>query len=146
MSNEEILVEDNEDHALLAMLALEGNNISNKVTVVRDGQDAVDYLFGTGSHVGRSVNKLPALVLLDLKMPRLSGHDVLMRIRNDERMQLLPVVILTSSLEQSDVTSAYREGANSYIVKPTSFAEFDEAMKKIAVYWLRYNENPYGRL
>ncbi len=140
-----LLVEDNEDHVVLAMHALEENNIANQVVVARDGQEAVDYLFGTGPYAGRDASDLPALILLDLKLPRLSGHEVLRRIRQDERTRLLPVVILTSSAEEEDIVRGYSEGANSYIRKPVNFGGFTEAMRQIGLYWLVLNERPPAR-
>src|SRR5262245_51579338 len=113
-----LLVEDNPDDEALTLRALKKNKIANSVEVARDGVEAVDFLFGTGAHTGRNVNDLPQIVLLDLKLPKLDGFEVLRRIRADERTTLLPVVILTSSKEESDVVQGYRDGCNSYVRKP----------------------------
>jgi CheY-like chemotaxis protein len=122
--------------------ALRKNNILNEVTVVRDGAEALDYLFGTGSHAGRDMNHRPSLVLLDLKLPKIDGLEVLRRVRADERTKLLPIVVLTSSLEEQDVLRGYRLGANSYIRKPVDFNQFMEAVKQLGLYWLLLNQSP----
>ena len=115
------MVEDNPDDVELTLRALHKNRISNEIVVARDGVEALDYLFGTGDYAGRETSRMPSVVLLDLKLPRLDGLDVLKRMRSDPRTKLLPVVILTSSREQQDVLNGYDLGANSYIVKPVSF-------------------------
>lgn len=135
-----LLVEDNPDDMDLTLRAFKKNDISNEVVVTRDGAEALDYLMGTGMHAGRDVMDLPALVLLDLKLPKIDGLEVLKRIRSNEITRLLPVVILTSSIEVNDVTKGYILGANSYIRKPVDFTHFLEAIKLIANYWLVLNE------
>ncbi|MGA8149264.1 MAG: response regulator [Gallionellaceae bacterium] len=131
-----LLVEDNPDDEALTLRALTKNNITNKVTVARDGQEALDYFFGEGA----SANPLPAMVLLDLKLPKIDGLEVLRRIRADQRTRLQPIVILTSSKEEQDIVSGYRLGANSYIRKPVDFDQFVEAIRQLGLYWLVLNE------
>jgi len=140
-----LLIEDNPDDEELTRLALERNSIKNRIIVARDGVEAVDYLFGTGLYSGRDIRQLPDLVLLDLKLPKLDGFEVLRRIREDERTSLLPVVILTSSKEEQDKISGYRLGANSYVRKPVDFNQFTEAVRQLGLYWLVLNENLTGR-
>lgn len=140
-----LLVEDNPDDVELTLRAFERSNIQNEVVVARDGVEALDWLFGTGSHAGRDVNALPEVVLLDLKLPRIDGLEVLQRIRADERTNLLPVVVLTSSAEERDLVASYRLGANSYVRKPVNFAEFAEAARQLGLYWLILNMRPTGR-
>jgi CheY-like chemotaxis protein len=137
-----LLVEDNPDDEKLTVRALKKNNIANEVAVARDGVEALDYLFGTGVHAGRDTSLPPALVLLDLKLPKLDGLEVLGRIRADERTKRLPVVILTSSKEEQDLTQAYNGGVNSYIRKPVDFLEFTEVVRQLGMYWLVLNEKP----
>ena len=140
-----LLVEDNADDEALTLHALESNNIRNKVIVARDGVEALDWLFGTGSHSDRPPPELPALVLLDIKLPRLDGLEVLKRIRAAERTALLPVVILTCSREESDLLEGYRSGCNSYVRKPVDFDEFSRAARHLGLYWLLLNEQPPTR-
>lgn len=140
-----LLVEDNPDDEALTLRAFEKNNISNPVVVARDGAEALDYLFGTGLHAGRDVAELPQVVLLDLKLPKIDGLEVLRRIREDERTDILPVVILTSSREEQDLVEGYRLGANSYVRKPVNFDEFVEAARQLGLYWLLLNEVPSRR-
>jgi two-component system response regulator len=135
-----LLIEDNADDELLTRRAFKKNNILNDVVVARDGAEALDYLFGTGAHAGRNVNDLPQLVLLDLNLPRISGPDVLRRIRGDERTKLLNVVVLTSSKEDEDVLRSYSLGANSFVRKPVEFQAFNEAVRTLGLYWLILNE------
>ena len=135
-----LLVEDNPDDVELTLRALKQNNILNKVIVARDGVEALDYLMGTGMHEGRSVEDLPVVTLLDLKLPKIDGLEVLKRIRENKITRLLPVVILTSSLEENDLVSGYQLGANSYIRKPVDFKEFIEAIKLLGLYWLIWNK------
>jgi len=135
-----LLVEDNPDDAALTMRALKSHNITNEVVVARDGVEALDYLLGPKA-LPAIVQSL-AVVLLDLKLPKLNGLEVLQRIRADERTRLLPVVILTSSDEERDVIDGYRLGANSYVRKPVDFVEFTEAAKQLGLYWLLMNRAP----
>lgn len=137
-----LLVEDNPDDEILAIRALEKNNIMNEVVVARDGAEALDYLFGAGAHAGRDMSVMPQIILLDLKLPKIDGLEVLRRLRNDERTKLLPVVVLTSSKEDRDLTESYSLGANSYIRKPVNFAQFTEAIRQLGLYWLVLNESP----
>jgi CheY-like chemotaxis protein len=137
-----LLVEDNPDDELLAIRALKKNKIMNEVVVARDGAEALDYLFGTGAYEGRDTSVMPQVILLDLKLPKINGLEVLKRLRNDDRTKLLPVVVLTSSREDRDLNESYRLGANSYIRKPVDFAQFSEAIKQLGLYWLVLNEAP----
>jgi two-component system response regulator len=137
-----LLVEDNPDDEKLTVRALKKNNIVNDVAIARDGVEALDYLFGTGAQAGRDTSALPALVLLDLKLPRLDGQEVLRRIRADERTRRLPVVILTTSKEEQDLVNGYNGGANSYIRKPVDFTQFTEVVRQLGLYWLVLNETP----
>jgi two-component system response regulator len=137
-----LLVEDNPDDVELTLRAFRMNNIRNRVEVVLDGAEALDYLYGKGTHAGRDPSDLPDLVLLDLKLPKVSGMEVLRRIREDEGTRLLPVVILTSSTEEADLIEGYRLGANSYIRKPVDFNRFIEAVRQLGLYWLLLNEGP----
>lgn len=136
------LVEDNPDDVELTLRALKKNNILNEVVVAQDGAEALDYLFGRGEYASRDMAVMPAVILLDLKLPRIDGLEVLQRIRSEERTKLLPVVILTSSKEEQDVVSGYRLGANSYVRKPVNFDEFLEAVRQLGLYWLLLNEPP----
>ncbi|MBN1136894.1 MAG: response regulator [Anaerolineae bacterium] len=137
-----LLVEDNPDDEMLTLRALKKNNILNEVVVVRDGVQALDYLFGTGAHAGRDLSTMPQLILLDLRLPRIEGLEVLRRLREDERTRLLPVVILTSSDEEQDIVGSYSLGANSYIRKPVDFAQFSKAVQQLGLYWLVLNQGP----
>ncbi len=137
-----LLVEDNPDDVDLTLRALKKNNITNKVIVAKDGVEALDYLHGTGMYDGRDVKDLPVVILLDLKLPKIDGLEVLRRIRQDELTRLIPVVILTSSVEQKDVVEGYELGANSYIRKPVDFEQFVEAVKVLGLYWTLWNETP----
>jgi two-component system, response regulator len=137
-----LLVEDNPDDVELTIRAFEKNNIRNKVVVVRDGVEALDYLFATGSYSGRDINDLPVLVLLDLKLPRIDGLEVLKQIRLNQFTRLLPVVILTSSNHEQDLIKGYELGVNSYVRKPVAFEQFTEAVKHLGLYWLLWNEPP----
>jgi two-component system response regulator len=137
-----LLVEDNTDDVELTLRAFKQNNISNKVVVARDGVEALDYLMGTGMYKGRNVLDLPVVVLLDLKLPKVDGLEVLKQIRNNKMTRLLPVVILTSSIEENDIITGYKLGANSYVRKPVDFTQFVEAIKLLGLYWLLWNEPP----
>jgi two-component system response regulator len=137
-----LLVEDNQDDEELALLAFQKGRVANAVVVARDGVEALDYLFGTGRHAGRDVGDLPQLMLLDLKLPKIDGLEVLRRVRVDPRTRRLPVVILTSSKEEEDLIRAYDLGANSYVRKPVAFDQFVEAVGHLQVYWLVLNESP----
>lgn len=135
-----LLVEDNRDDEELTLLAFEQSGIVNEVVVVRDGAEALDYLLGTGTHANRDLNDMPAVILLDLKLPKIDGLEVLQRLRADARTQLLPVVVLTTSKEDRDLINSYRLGCNSYVRKPVDFTEFLEAARQLGLYWLRLNE------
>jgi CheY-like chemotaxis protein len=135
-----LLVEDNPDDEALTVRALKKNNIANHVVVAHDGAEALEYLFGTGVYAGREINVLPTLVLLDLKLPKVDGHEVLRQLRADERTKRLPVVVLTSSKEEQDLITSYNYGANSYIRKPVNFEQFTEAVRQLGLYWLVLNE------
>jgi len=137
-----LLVEDNPDDEALTLRAFKQNNIKNQVVVAHDGVEALDFLFGTGTHQGRDMSVQPQVVLLDLKLPKLDGLEVLKRIRADARTQCLPVVILTSSKEEQDLLQSYHSGANSYIRKPVDFTQFIEAVRQLGLYWLVLNEPP----
>jgi len=137
-----LLVEDNPDDEALTLRALKKNNILNRVMVVRDGAEALDYLFCQGAYAGRDSSLQPAVTLLDLKLPKVDGLEVLKRLRADARTRLLPVVILTSSKEEQDLASGYSLGANSYIRKPVDFTQFMEAIRQVGLYWLMMNEPP----
>jgi two-component system response regulator len=137
-----LLVEDNEDDEALTLRALEASKITSEIIVARTGEDALDFLFGTGSHAGRGATSLPQLMLLDLNLPKIDGLAVLRRIRSDERVKLLPVVILTSSKEDEDVIRSYSLGANSYVRKPVGLAAFTDAVKALGLFWLVLNQLP----
>ena len=140
-----LLVEDNADDEALTLRALKKNNIKNEVVVAHDGAEALEYLFGTGKYAGRNTNVTPQVVLLDLKLPKVEGLEVLRRVRADERTKLLPVVILTSSNEEQDRIDGYGLGANSYVRKPVDFSQFMEAARQLGLYWLILNEVPPAR-
>ena len=137
-----LLVEDNPDDVTLTERALKKSHILNKLMVAKDGAEALDYIFGTGNFTGRDMNSMPEVVLLDLKLPKIDGLEVLKRIRSDKRTKLLPVVILTSSKEENDLINGYTLGANSYIRKPVNFNQFVEAIHQLGLYWLVLNESP----
>lgn len=134
-----LLVEDNPDDAELARRAFEKSNIASEMPVVADGQEALDYLFATGAYADRDPDDLPQVVLLDLKLPKISGLEVLRRMRANERTKHLPVVVLTTSSEEKDVIQSYDLGANSFVRKPVDFAQFVEAARQLGVYWLSLN-------
>ena len=137
-----LLVEDNPDDEALTIRALNRNNITNEVVVARDGVQAMDYVFAKGEHADRDIKDLPRLVLLDLKLPKADGLEVLRQIRADERTKRLPVVVLTSSKEEQDLVDSYNLGVNSYIRKPVDFTLFTEAVRQVGLYWLVLNEPP----
>lgn len=137
-----LLVEDNPDDITLTERALKKSHILNKLIVAKDGVEALDYLFGTGSWAGRDMNNMPEIVLLDLKLPKIDGLEVLKRIRANAQTKLLPVVILTSSKEEKDLIDGYSMGANSYIRKPVNFNQFADAVRQLGLYWLVLNERP----
>jgi two-component system response regulator len=135
-----LLVEDNPDDGELTLRALKKNNIQNDVVIARDGAEALDYLFGTGAYAGRDLSQMPSVTLLDLKLPKVDGLEVLKRIREHEQTKFLPVVILTSSKEEQDLIKGYSLGANSYIRKPVDFSQFIDAVRQLGLYWLLLNE------
>lgn len=140
-----LLVEDNADDVDLTLQALKRNNITNEITVVGDGAEALDFLFGNGKYAGRDLSAMPAVILLDLKLPKIDGLEVLRRLRAKERTKFLPVVILTSSREEQDIASGYSLGVNSYVRKPVDFTQFAEAVSHLGLYWLLINETPTVR-
>jgi two-component system, response regulator len=135
-----LLVEDNASDEKLTVLAFKRCGISNEVVVARDGAAALDYIFGTGPHAGRDVTVLPAVVLLDLNLPRIDGLEVLRRVRADERTKLMPIIVLTASKEEEDIVRSYTLGANAYVRKPVDFVAFVEAAKTLGLFWLLLNE------
>ncbi|MGI0493912.1 response regulator [Alkalinema pantanalense CENA528] len=137
-----LLVEDNPDDEALAIRALKRHHIGNEIVVAHDGVEALDYLFGTGLYEGRDTNVKPAVILLDLKLPRITGLEVLQRLREDDRTKLLPIVVLTTSSEEQDLLNSYSLGCNSYIRKPVDFVQFSEAIRQLGMYWLLMNEPP----
>jgi two-component system response regulator len=136
-----LLVEDNPDDEMLMLRALEKNRIANEVIITRDGAEALDYLFARGKYAGRDMNAMPQLMLLDLKLPKISGLEVLKQLRGDERTKYIPIVVLTSSSEQEDVVKSYDLGANSFVQKPVDFDQFIEATKQLGTYWLIINKS-----
>lgn len=136
-----LVVEDNPDHLELTVLTLEESGVSAEIAVARDGVEALDYLFGQGQHAGRDTQRQPAFVLLDMKLPKLSGLDVLRSVRSNPLTTLLPVVMLTSSSEHSDMAACYQSGANSFVRKPVDFVEFTEKLNRLQAYWLGVNES-----
>jgi len=139
------LVEDNPDEVTLTLRTFKKNHILNEVVVAHDGSEALDYLFGAGSHAGRDTGDMPVIVMLDLKLPKVSGLEVLKAMRADDRTRLIPVVVLTSSDEERDLVQSYQLGANSYVRKPVDFVRFSEAMRQLALYWLVLNQAPPRR-
>jgi len=139
-----LLVEDNPDDVALTLRAFKKNNIMNKVVIAKDGTEALDYLYCTGKYADRDIEDTPQIVLLDLKLPKVNGLEVLKQIREDDRTKLLPVIILTSSKEQQDLLDGYSLGANSYIRKPVDFDQFIEAVRQLGLYWLVLNIGPTG--
>lgn len=137
-----LLVEDNPDDEALTLRALRKHKVANDVIVARDGAEALDFLFGTGRHAGRNPRETPQVVLLDIRLPKVDGMEVLRRIRQDECTRYVPVVILTSSKEEQDLINGYKFGANSYVRKPVDFDQFVEAARQLGLYWLVLNEGP----
>ncbi|MGH2348113.1 MAG: response regulator [bacterium] len=137
-----LLVEDNPDDVELTLHALRKNNVTNRIQVARDGEEALDFIFGRGSHSGRTLREGPKVILLDLKLPKVDGLEVLRQIKADPHVQQIPVVVLTSSREESDVVKSYRLGVNSYIVKPVDFGQFADAVRQLGLYWIILNEPP----
>ena len=137
-----LLVEDNPDDVALTLRAFKKSKIANQIIIASDGVEALDYLYGTGKYAGRDVRILPAVILLDLNLPKLGGLEVLKHIRSNKSTELLPVVILTSSKEESDLVTGYKLGANSYVRKPVDFEQFSEATQQLNLYWLVLNEPP----
>ena len=137
-----LLVEDNPDDVELTLRALQRNNITNGIVVANDGAEALDYLFGTGEYDGRDTRIMPVVIILDLKLPKVDGLEVLKRMRSDERTKFVPVVILTTSSEEQDLAQSYFNGANSYIRKPVDFGQFSEAVRQLKMYWVLLNEPP----
>lgn len=135
-----LLVEDNANDEFLTLRALKKHNVANDVVVTRDGAEALDYVFGTGAYEGRNVSELPVVMLLDLKLPKIDGLEVLRRVRADDRTKLLPVVVLTSSNEDKDVINSYRLGTNSYVQKPVDFSAFLDAVGQLGLYWYMLNQ------
>ncbi len=137
-----LLVEDNPDDEALAIRALKRHHVGNEIIVARDGVEALDYLFCTGKYADRDIANKPSVVLLDLKLPRIDGLEVLRRVRSDPRTQFLPIVVLTTSSEEGDILDSYSLGCNSYIRKPVDFLQFSEAIRQLGMYWLLMNESP----
>jgi CheY-like chemotaxis protein len=137
-----LLVDDNPDDVFLTMRALKKNNIANDVVVANDGVEAIEYLFGTGKYAGRDLKRMPVVTLLDLKMPRMDGLEVLKLVRVNEITKLLPVVVLTASREDSDILKSYKMGCNAYVRKPVEFEQFAEAIRRLGLFWLLLNESP----
>jgi two-component system response regulator len=140
-----LLVEDTDDDIALAQRALKKSRILNEVVIARDGAQALEYMLGEGAYAGRDPSMVPAVILLDLKLPKIDGIEVLRRLRADERFKYVPVVILTSSKEQEDLVKGYQSGANSYIRKPVDFEQFAQAVQQLGMYWLLLNEQPPSR-
>ncbi|HEY6643523.1 response regulator [Povalibacter sp.] len=137
-----LLVEDNPDDEELTLLSLRKNNLAHEIIVVRDGVEAIEFLAGQGQYAGRDISRLPTVILLDLKLPKLDGLGVLRRLRADERTKMLPIVVLTSSSQDADVLASYNLGANSYVRKPVEFGAFVEAVSNLGLYWLMLNRPP----
>ncbi len=137
-----LLIEDNPDDVELTLHAFQKNNMANEVVVAGDGAEGLDYLFGTGKYAGRDADMPPALILLDLQLPKIGGMEVLRKVREDERTKRIPVVIMTTSDEEEDIVNGYNGGANSYLRKPVDFAEFMNAVKQLEVYWMVLNTPP----
>ena len=137
-----LLIEDNPNDAELTIRALKKNHVANKVHLITDGAEALEFFFGIGKYEGRDVTSTPKVVILDLKLPKVDGLEILKRVKADERLRVIPIVVLTSSKEECDVVESYKLGANSYIVKPVDFNKFAESIKDLGMYWLLLNEAP----
>jgi two-component system response regulator len=137
-----LMVEDNPNDVTLTLRAFKKYQISNHIHIVRDGAEALEFIFRTGAYAGRSVNNTPKVILLDLKLPKVDGLEVLQRVKADPSTRMIPVVVLTSSREQCDIVESYQLGVNSYIVKPVDFASFTEAMRQLGLYWVLLNQPP----
>ncbi len=137
-----LLIEDNPDDVELTLHAFQKNNMANEIVVAGDGAEGLDYLFGTGKYAGRDADKTPALILLDLQLPKIGGMEVLRKVREDERTKRVPVVIMTTSDEEEDIVNGYNGGANSYLRKPVDFTEFMNAVKQLEMYWMVLNTPP----
>ncbi len=137
-----LLVEDNPNDVEMTLRSLQKNNVSNRVHVARDGAEALDFIFGRGAYHGRSLKEGPKVILLDLKLPKVDGLEVLRQIKHDEQARKVPVVILTSSKEERDIVESYQLGVNSYIVKPVDFTQFTEAVRQLGLYWILLNQPP----
>ena len=137
-----LLVEDNPDDEALTMRALKQSKLANEIVITRDGNEALEFLFATGKYAGRDVSHTPAVILLDLKLPKLSGLEVLQQLRGDPRTRLVPVVVLTSSSEDEDMMRSYQLGANSYVRKPVVFGRFADAVSQLGLYWMLLNQPP----
>lgn len=137
-----LLVEDNPNDVELTLHALDRNKLTNRIHVVRDGAEALEFVFGTGAYAGRNLKDRPKVILLDLKLPKVDGTEVLRRIKADERTRAIPVVVLTSSMEERDIVTSYDLGVNSYIAKPVDFEKFTEAVRQVGLYWLLLNQAP----
>lgn len=138
-----LLVEDNPNDAELTLRALSRQNLANKVYTVKDGEEALEYIFATGSYTERRIEYCPKVVLLDLKLPKVDGLEVLRRVKSDEKTKHIPVVVLTSSQEERDIVESYQLGANSYIVKPVDFKKFVDCVSELGLYWLLLNKSPF---
>ncbi len=138
-----LLVEDNPNDELLTLRALSKNNFSNNIHIVRDGEEALDFIFCKGKYKDRKMKDIPKVILLDIKLPKIDGIEVLKQIKEDERTKIIPIVILTSSKEEKDIIKSYKLGANSYIVKPVNFTNFVETISTLSYYWLLINESPF---
>ena len=138
-----LLVEDNPSDVELALRALNKHNLVNKIHVVNDGEEALEYIFATGAYAGRDMTEKPKVILLDLKLPRVDGLDVLRKVKSDERTKVIPIVVLTSSTEERDIVESYELGVNSYIVKPIDFDKFINAVSEIGLYWILLNKPPH---
>jgi two-component system response regulator len=141
-----LVVEDNPDDEEMTLRSLKRAKIANEIAVARDGNEALEFIFGEGAHEGRDIERMPALIVLDLKLPKLNGYDVLKRLRGDERTRRIPVVVLTSSSEDEDMLKSYDSGANSYVRKPVEFNSFADAVTQLGLYWMLLNQQPRTQL